>query len=299
MRISGKAQAEQSHWTIRSLDDVGALRREFAFVQRRRTRQRQRNLEIHYLTLYLFALGEHGLLRYPFEIIHDDSPDFLLTEDGGDKVGIEHTKAISADHQKTLSERRKDYPNGVAILASPLGYTPDQELLEWSEFIRAAIKNKLTRLPKYKPALRYDLLIEDNCPVSPGPDRRRALEVVAELAREYRRSNPKLKLGKVSVIVSLDVLYDAGGENRVLPIISWSDPRTDDPGEAEVFASRTEHGGRVEVRRQIRKIYSKNLPIYGIDERERLIREDANGRRFQVQIRDNGDEVVVQELPPR
>lgn len=218
-------------------------------------------------------------------------------------VGIEHTKAISATHQRTLSELTKDYPNGVAILASLYGYTkPDQELSEWSAYIRAAIERKLTLLQQYRPASRYDLLIQDNCQISPGPDRRRALEAVAELTLEYRRPNSKfskLKLGKVSVVVSLDVLYDAGGENRVLPILSWSDPRMDDPGEEEIFASRAEHGGRVEARRQIRKAHAEGLPIYGIDERGRLIREDANGRRFEVQIRNEGDEVVVQELPPR
>jgi hypothetical protein len=297
MRISGKAPAEQSHWTIRSLDDIGALRREFAFVQRRQTRKRQRNLEMHYLTLYLFALGEHGLLDYPFELTHSDSPDFFLTGPGWDNVGVEHTKAISAGDQRFLSEREKDYPNGVAIYASPLGYTPEQELREWRGFIGEAIEKKLARLPNYQPASRYDLLIEDNCPISPGPDRRRALEALAELAQEYRRSNPKL--GKVSVVVSLDVLYDAGGENRVIPIISWSDPRMDDPGEAEVFASRAEHGGRAKARRQIRKSHAEGLPIYGIDEHGRMIREDANGRRFEVQIRSEGDEFVVQELPPR
>ncbi len=32
---------------------------------------------MHYLTLYLFALGEYGLLDYPFELTHDDRPDFF------------------------------------------------------------------------------------------------------------------------------------------------------------------------------------------------------------------------------
>lgn len=32
---------------------------------------------MHYLTLYLFALGESGFLDYPFKLTHGDSPDFF------------------------------------------------------------------------------------------------------------------------------------------------------------------------------------------------------------------------------
>ena len=61
-------------------------------------------------------------------------------------------------------------------------------------------------------------------------DRRKVVEFLTPWTRELKQREPKL--GKISVVASLDILYDIGYESRIFPHVDWSAPKL---GEAAGF----------------------------------------------------------------
>jgi hypothetical protein len=114
---------------------------------------------------------------------------------------------------------RREHSEGSAMLASPYGYAVDQIEKEWCESVRNAFEAKIPKLPRFRPALRHDLLVPDDTRIGPG-DRRKALAILTPWARELTQRTPMLR--KMSVAVSLDVLFDIGGASR---IFSYGEPK--------------------------------------------------------------------------
>jgi hypothetical protein len=109
-------------------------------------------------------------------------------------------------------------------------------------------------------------------------------------------------LRRISIVISLDVLFDVGGVSRILPYVHWSAPDLDDTP-MQSFSERVELAGKVEVERAIREPLedpiptSKNpAPAYYVGTNGRIIKRTAEGRRFEVRIKESGGESIVREL---
>ena len=256
--------------------------------------------ERYYLALYLLALGDHELLSYPFEVVEDESPDFMLAWESGETAGLEVTRATDHELQRWLSRVNEEHPERLTIMPSPLGYAGDQLEDEWCNFVRDAIEKKVAKLREYKSVAFHDLLISDDTRGGAG-DRGKVLARLDPWARELKRKEPKL--GKISAVASLDVLYDIGGESQIFPYVYWSHPERD-VASSESFSQRAELAGQVTVERAIREPSQKHIfndetpvPGYYVDIKGRIVKRTSGGRRFEVKIKEDGSEVVIRELP--
>jgi len=295
------ASPAECRWEFRSRDDVCRFWLRVREVPRRRDGRTPKQYERYYLALYLLALAEHELLPYPLEVVEDESPDFMLTWESGEAAGLEVTRATDQSLQRWLSRAEKEHPDGWATMPSPLGYAGDQLEDEWCNFVREAIEKKVNKLSKYGPAVRHDLLVSDDTRAGAG-DRRKVLALLAPWARDLKRKEPRL--GKISVVASLDVLYDIGGESRIFSYVHWSAPEFGDVVSDESFSQRAELAGRVTVERAIREPSKRDIPNddtpvpgYYVDIKGRIVKRTSEGRRFEVQIKEDGSEIVVKELP--
>ncbi len=297
--------------TIRSIKDVQAL---WCKVEApRRTEGRRHHHEEEYcLGAYLSALGRHELLNYPFTVKRGESPDFMLTEKSGAVVGLEVTRATEPWLQREMTIADREYrrrefaaensgreAEPVVIDLSELGWVGDEAENQWCALMRCAIERKIAKLPAFIPAARYDLLVYDDTPL-PAVDRRKALAALTSWAKDLKFMTPKL--GRISILISLDVLFDVVGESRILPYVHWSAPDLDDTS-MQSFSERVELAGKVEVERAIREPFedripaSKNsAPAYYVGTNGRIIKRTAEGRRFEVRVKENGGEIIVREL---
>ena len=239
------AKATQKRWTFRRREQIDQFWRSVRNVPTRRRRSK-RDEERFCLGLYLLALGTHEIVTYPVIVEEDESPDYMLSFGDSESVGLEVTKATTRQMQIDLTENEDEYerarkasngePEPVGRLVSFEGLAGDSVETNWVKQIRDAIERKLKKLSKFRRAAHHDLLIYDDTPYGRG-DWLVALREVRKIVEKLRRGNSRL--GKVSIIISLDVVLDVGGECRVLPFINWSQPeRTPD------FARRVEHAAK-------------------------------------------------------
>lgn len=289
-----------SKWKIRSISDVAEFWSKVREVPRRTEGRTHKQYERHYLGIYLLALADNKLLSYPLKIEEPDSkgqgqksPDFMLVWESGETTGLEVTRATDEELQRWMTRAEKEHPEGSAIMDSPHGYAGDQLEQEWCGLVRRAIEKKVALFPGYRPASRYDLLVADDTRMGAG-DRRKSIAILTPWVRELKQKEPKV--GKISVVASLDVLYDIGGEVRIFPYIEWSAPKLDDAAEMETFFDRVEHAGRIAAARAIGQHQIAGTPIYFMDHKDRLVKQTADGRRFEVRVRKNGEEITLQEL---
>jgi len=293
--------AEHCH-EFRSRDDVRNFWHQVRTVPRRTDGRTPKQYERYHLGIYLLALADHNLLPYPLTVVEGESPDFMLTWPSGETTGLEVTRATDQMLQQWMSQAEKKHPEGVARMFSPLGYVGDELEKEWCDFTRVAIEKKVAMVGQYTPALRYDLLVADDTRAGAG-ERRKVLALLAPWARHLKRKEPRL--GIISAVASLDILYDIGGESRVLPYIHWSAPESVESTHAESLSKRAELAGRVTVERAVREPPQRHapsdeapLPGYYVDIKGRIIKRTSDGRRFEIRIRQGGTEVIVTELSP-
>jgi hypothetical protein len=296
-----RAYPAERQWEFRSRDELVRFWAQVRNVPRRSNGRTPKQYESYYLGLYLQSLANHELLSYPIEVVEGESPDFMLTWKSGETTGLEITRATDQELQRWLTRGKKDDAKARATMASFAGYAGDQVEHEWCSFVREAIEKKLAKLRKYRDAARHDLLVVDDTRAGAG-DRRKVLALLDPWARELKREESKL--GKISVVASLDVLYDIGGESRIFPYVHWSAPELDDVISNESFSERAELAGRVTVERAIREPSLKDIPSdetpvpgYYVDKVGRIVRRASDGRRFEVRLQEDGSEVVVRELP--
>ena len=137
----------------------------------------------------------------------------------------------------TLTEQK----NGATVLGlSNGGWLRGEREKIWITRVQDAIEQKLVKLPSYRSASRHDLLIYDDSPPI-GVDRKVVLAETRKWICDVRRRHPLL--GKVSIIMTLDVVYDVGGKCRVLPFVDWSSPES-----LADFGERVEYAGRKSIR---------------------------------------------------
>ncbi len=284
-------------WEFRSLDDVRRFWLMVRDVPRRTAGRTEKQYERYYVALYLLALADHGILPYPLKADEGESPDFMLKWESGETTGLEVTRATDEELQRETFRSERQNPEGpVVMMASPSGYLGDELEKQFCALFREAIEKKITKFPKYRPASRYDLLVPDDTRMGAG-DRRKVLAILSPWVRELKQR--ELKLGKISVVASLDVLYDIGGESRIFPYIEWSAPKLDKAAEGDTFSDRVEHAGRMAADEAIHALKIAGIPICFIDNRGRLVKQTSDGRRFEVRIEEDGEETIIQELSRR
>jgi hypothetical protein len=76
----------------------------------------------------------------------------------------------------------------------------------------------------------------------------------------------------------------------------WSRPNPESSKRTISFSDRAEHAGRIAASRVIRAHRMAGEPVYFQDDRDRLVKQTSDGRRFEVQFRDDGEEITVKEL---
>ncbi|MGH7947744.1 MAG: hypothetical protein ACREQF_00760 [Candidatus Binataceae bacterium] len=182
----------------------------------------------------------------------------------------------------------------VTTLLARHGWAGDEPEQQWCSLVRAAIEAKTAKLPKYRPATHHELVIYDDTPL-PAVDRRMVLERLREPVRTLcERKKPSFRT--ISVIVSLDLLYDLGGEPRIIPFIDWLARRSDAPDDFRHFAEDVAFGGKNAVDRAFRGNDAAKGPIYSMDEAGRIVKQTHDGRQFEVRVSEDGQETVVSEL---
>src|SRR5215469_12566275 len=279
---------------VRSATNVRTFWLRVREVSRRTEGRSKKQYERYYLGLYLLALADHRLLRYPLKVLEGESPDFMLVGKSGEETGLEITRATGEHLEAAMTSAERDPSDGAAIMASSFGYASDQLEREWCALVRAAMEKKVAELPGFKPAARYDVLVPDDTRMGSG-DRRKVIQMLTAWVRELKQREPRL--GKISVAASLDVLYDIGGMSLVIPFVEWSSPREVVNGES--FSDRVEYAGQFVARNAIRRHKAADGPVYSIDSDGKLVKETSDGRRFEVRVSEAGEESVVQELPRR
>jgi hypothetical protein len=300
-----------TEWTIHSMRDLQTLWLKVREVPRRTEGRRHHHEEEYSLGVYLLALGKHGLLEYPLTVRKGEAPDFVVIEKSGEVTGLEVTRASEGWLQREMTTADREYrrrelaaegsgrePEPVIIELSQSGWIGDEAENQWCILVRRAIERKITKLSKFAATARHDLLISDDTPLP--TDRRKVLAALDPWARDLKSKTPML--GRISIVVSLDVLFDIGGDSRILPYVHWSAPDLDDTP-LQSFSERVELAGKAEVERAIREPLEGRIPplknhaaAYYVDTDGRIIKRTAEGRRFEVRIKESGGETIVREL---
>lgn len=300
-------------WEIRSVRDVQSLWLRVREVPRRTEGRKDRPEERYCLGVYLLALAQQRLLAYPFKVEQGEAPDFMFAWKSGAPTGLEVTRATERWLQREMTAADRKYrrrelaaavsgeePQGVVIPLSESGWVGDEAEEQWCALVRRAIEAKMAKLPSFRPASRHDLLVYDDTPL-PAVDRRKAVAILSPWASQLKQGT--LTLGRISVIISLDVLFDVGGESRIFPYVQWSAPEFDDASQMQTFSERVELAGQVAVERAIREPSERHIPTvetpppgYYVDTQGRIVKRTSEGRRFEVRIAEDGSEVIVREL---
>jgi hypothetical protein len=263
-----------------------------------------------------------------------ESPDFMFSWNSGETTGLEVTRATRQEFQRdlTLAEREYQKKHAKAIasgeapedilplvgwsddlvddLASgeapkflpPPGWAGDEPENELCSLVRRAIEKKLTKLrgeppkfeSKFKPAARQDLLVYEQAPIPAGADRGKVLAGLRPYVRASQAQKPSFE--KISIVVALDVIFDLGGDCRFLPYIEWSALKPGDRDSLMKLAKRVEEAGQIAVEEAIREHAAMGRDVHFMDGRGRMIKQTPDGRRFEVRLLDDGEEVVVKEL---
>lgn len=296
----------KDHWNFTSIADVRRFWRDVCSVPGRIEGRRHYHEERYSLGLYLLALAEDEQIPYPLRIEQGESPDFMLTWPSGELTGLEVTRATEQWIQRAMTASEKEYrrraataaasgeqPEPACIPLSEAGWVGNEAELEWCSLIRSAIEQKLVKLPNLRPVSRHDLLIYDDTPL-PAVDRRKVLAAISPWARRLNEKRPAF--GKISVIISLDVLFDLGGTCRIFPYIDWSTAELDDSKNLRAFSARVEDAGQIAVERAVGRHTGMKKPVYFKHSGDKLVKLTPDGRRFEVRLREDGEE-IVRELP--
>jgi hypothetical protein len=295
----------KGHWEFRSAGDVSRFWDKYRTVPGRIDGRKHHHEKYYCLGLYLLALADHDLLTYPLSVEEGEFPDFMVTWPSAAVTALEVIRATEESVQRAMTENEKEFrtskaaatgeePEPVSLPLSAYGWGGDQAEAQWCSLYQAAIAKKVRMLSAFKTACWHDLLLYDETPL-PVVDRQRILSVMQPYVESLQRENPKL--GKTSFIVSLDVLYDVGGEVRSFRYVE--PPNLDDAQSMKSFSERSEYAGRVSAEKAVRDLIRKGIPVYSSEGRGRVVKQTADGRRFQVRFREDGEEVIVKELSHR
>jgi hypothetical protein len=311
MRTSSKRR-----WEFRSAEDVQR------FWEQNRCAPERGNGDHYYeerfcLGVYLLALATHGLLSYPLSVEQFEehvSPDFMMRWPSGHLTGLEVARATEEPLQEKKSAAHKEYsrrkiavaasgtePEPVSIPLTTAGWLEGEREKRWSLLFQKAVEKKLHKLrgkapgfrSNFKPAGSYDLLVYDDTPFI-GADRTTILTVMQQWVRKLPKEQPAF--ANISVLVALDLVFDLGGECRMFPYVEWSNMKPGDRDDLMALAHRVEEAGQVAVKRAIQKHAAMKRTVHFMDSRGRMIKQTPDGRRFEINLLDDGQEVIVKEL---
>jgi hypothetical protein len=286
------------------------------------------------LGLYLLALEGNGLLTYPFTVEQDDehkSPDFIITEASGAKVGLEITSANSELLQEAMTWA--DRANALRVTRVSVKREPDPVLLGLSEedltsFVKQA-RSSLRRRNRETP-------IEDVVDqpligagwVGDQPEREWVAYVQAAVLRKVEKLESFRPATRHDLLVNDDTPVPAVNRRKVVQALSpWIrnlqranpllgrvnviaslDVLFDIGGSSRIFpyvfwsgeldSERVEDAGRILAARVIHSHQEAGNPVYFVDEKKRLIKRTSEGRLFQVRVLPDGQEITEQELTP-
>lgn len=128
----------------------------------RRTYHRERES----LKIYMDNLADMNKLQYPFKIVKQETPDFIITRESKSTIGLEHTEATTKQIQQIFVDVENSQ-NGILDVSSGLPTFGDGKERKSAEIIIFAIANKIEKLnkPNYKLCQRNELLVyTDICP---------------------------------------------------------------------------------------------------------------------------------------
>jgi hypothetical protein len=307
-KLCPMSSSSKGHWEFRSPEDVQRFWKKHQNIPRRIDGRKHHDEERFNLALYLLALSDHGELTYPLCIEQGrehESPDFMMTWPSGEITGLEVTRATERWLQREIKEGEKNsatwkskvFPMEMEARSIPLsfaGWARDQAEIQWCSMFRTAMEKKVRKLRDFRPASQHDLLIYDEGPL-PGPDRAKAISAMHPFVRRLQDDSPGL--GKISLLVSLDVLYDVGGEAQCFRYIEPPDP--DAERRMKTFSERSAYAGQLSADRSVRELVLKGIPIYSWEGKGGVVKQTSDGRRFEVTFREDGEEVILRELPRR
>jgi hypothetical protein len=210
-----------------------------------RTLRAKGDEERYALALFLRALSDHSLVRFPVGVIElkgESEPDFIVSEAGKVRVALEVTRATTPELQRRMTEAEREAERRGKPILMPLPScvsVGDAAERAWLRLMVEAITRKLGKLGAYRRATgleRHDLLLYDDTPLL-GVQRK---IVLPQLARWIRAEKSRHQLlGRVAIVMSLDVVFDVAGDCRVLPFIDWNAPdRSRDLGERIAYAAQ-------------------------------------------------------------
>lgn len=236
-------------WNFRSADDVKEFWKKFQRVPARKHRSK-RDEERYCLALYLLALATYRRLKYPLRIEEGESPDFMMTRSSGKTTGLEVTKATEmwVEHEVAKVDGKPD----------------------WFSYVRRAIESKVQTLK----SARSDLLVYEDEPL-PLIEQVQSLTSLRDWLTGIKTANARL--GTISIIVSLGLALERGGNFQYLPFINWSNP-----GATPDFGERVEFDGEKAAVTAVREHLRAGRSVSYTDSRGRLIRHMPDGRRVEI-----------------
>ncbi|MHB8384065.1 MAG: hypothetical protein ACYDC3_17190 [Candidatus Binataceae bacterium] len=195
------------------------------------------------------------------ELTGNRQPNFSVAEAGHAPVSVEVTRATTWGLQRQMDEAEREAEERLGasahrgtrseLVEMPLplnGSAGDDHRQRWLDLIEGSIEKKLAKLDSYCRATgltRHDLLIYDDTPML-GVDRSKVLPDLARWVHDRRKRNPLL--GIVSLIMSLDVVYDIDGQCRALPFLEL-----EAPDHFLDFGERIEYAAQRAVRDELEK----------------------------------------------
>jgi len=296
----------KNHWKFTTVVDVQRFWQSVRSVPWRTEGRKHFHEERYSLGLYLLALAEHELLTYPLRIEQGESPDFMLTWPSGELTGLEVTRATEQWLQRSITLSEKEYrrreaqaaasggkPEPICVPLSQAGWVGEDPEREWCSLIGRAIEQKIAKLAGFRPASRHDFLISDDTPL-PAVDRRKVLAAISPWAHRLTQKAPAF--GRISVIISLDILFDLGGTSQIFPYIDWSNPKLGSSKSLRAFSERVEDAGRIAVKRAVGRNSGMQRSVYFEHGKNKIVKLTPDGRRFEVRLRKDGEK-VLRELP--
>ena len=193
--------------------------------------------ERYCIVKYLRQLNTQNLLRFPFELSKEESPDFVLRFQSGQSIGIEHTDFGSEQYQRALDSLERepantsikfsdfDKPNDlrdvrVAFVRpgeklSGAGWEGNKPEEQWVELLNQRILAKTEKLNRdhFSRHNRNELLLYDNSHVVVAVNLDRALLMLVESRNSKEREpSEKCEFDTISVvrdsIVAIDVFQN-------------------------------------------------------------------------------------------
>lgn len=254
-------------YTFRLRAEVEKFWHEVRDVPARSGRQK-RSEERYALGLFLRARSDNALINFPVEVVEltgNREPDFSVAEAGHAPVSLEVTRATTWELQRQMdkAERKAEERLGASarrgtrfeLVEIPLllnGSAGNDYHPQWLGLIEGSIEKKLAKLDSYCRATgltRHDLLIYDDTPIL-GVDRSKVLPALARWVHDKRKRNPLL--GIVSLIMSLDVVYDIDRQCRTLRFLDLGAP-----DHFSGFGDRVEYAAQKAVRDELNRSRSR------------------------------------------